>query len=124
MRLLLSAALLALTATPILAENFRCVRTSLSSNGFVNAQAAESWFPKVIEFRVNGDDVVSNYYGSGSVQRKGGRLYFKFDLEADGSHDRSVTYTFIPKSGRFSAKLGAYGRYATTNGSRGKCQTG
>ena len=105
---------------PASAETYKCVRTSISSNGFVNRQAAESWFPAIVEFQVRGDRVRSHFYGDGEVKRtKNGRLQFYFFNEVS---KRSVTYTYIPKSGRYGAKLGAYGRYAATQGARGKCQ--
>ena len=103
------------------AEMLRCKRSSISSNGFKNAEAADSWFPKSFAIRIDGDEAVSDVYGLGTVEESKGRKKITFVSASSTNVRTDVRITFIQKTSRYTAKLITTGRYAQTPGARGKC---
>ena len=60
-KLLIIAAAAMTVGSAAMAESYQCNRVSLSSHGFVDRAAAESWFPKNLWLNTNGYKAQSNY---------------------------------------------------------------
>ena len=110
-----------LFATTASAEMLTCKRSKLSANGFKNKSAAESWFPRNFRIQLNGEEALSDLYGRGTVARDKGRMHISFVTAASNNLRTIVRITYIERSNRYTARLGANANYAQTPGARGKC---
>lgn len=120
-RTVISFAIFCLAATGASAETLKCRQTSLSSSGFTSTKAAQSWFPKTFSVAIKGNEAISDTYGKGTVSEQGGRKHITFVTATSNGKRTEIKMTYIPRSGRYTASLGALARYNQTPGSRGKC---
>ncbi len=121
MKPILAAALLAIAATSVSAETLKCRQSSLSASGFTSTRAAQAWFPKTFSVAIKGSEAISDVYGKGTVSEEGGRKFITFVTATSNGKRTEIKMTYIPRSGRYTASLGALARYNQTPGSRGKC---
>ena len=122
LRLCIATIILCFSISTASAEVLRCVQETLSSNGFKNRKAAESWFPKKFAIKIDGEEAVSDVYGLGTVQVSSGRKKITFVSASSTNVRTDVRVTFIEKSSRYTARLVTTGQYAQTPGARGKCK--
>lgn len=120
--ILLASALFGLVATSVSAELLTCRQSSLSTSGFTSTKAAQSWFPKTFKVAIKGKEAISDVYGKGTVSTNGGRKTITFVTATSDGKRTSIIMTYIQRSGRYTASLGALARYNQTPGSRGKCK--
>lgn len=119
---LFAALLFGLSATSVSAELLNCRQSSLSSSGFTSTKAAQSWFPKNFQVAIKGKEALSNVYGKGTVVENDGRKTITFVTAMSNGKRTEIVMTYIVRSGRYTASLGALARYSQTPGSRGKCK--
>lgn len=122
MKYLIATFILCLCATSVSAEILDCRQTSLSTNGFKSKKAAQSWFPKRFKIQIDGEKALSDVYGMGTVSERSGRKIVTFVTATAKGRRTQIIVTYIPKSSRYSARLGALARYAQTPGAKGKCR--
>lgn len=111
----------ALAAQSAAAETYRCTQERLSANGFKTIAGAQSWFPKQFAMKVEGDTVISDYYGKGSVAEGSGRKTMTFKAQA-GTVETAVSVLLIERTGLYTAQLRGQSGYVMTSGAKGRCK--
>ena len=98
---------LCVSASIVSAQTVVCERQRLSSDGFVSVQAAKSWYPEEIWFRIDGNTAES-FAGEATVEPEGNRFIL--------THNLGGTYykiRYIPSHNRASAWITTSGYVPT-----------
>jgi len=121
MNLLKLAVAASLIGTSAVADIYECERTYLNQNGFETRSGAESWHPKELVVEIKGDAALSDYFGEGTVEDRGARLFISFPAVIPGVVT-GVTMTIIKKNNRYSQRIETGGAYVQVGGAGGKCK--
>lgn len=100
-----------------------CTVESYAHSGFKNKGIIESWFPKETTHELSdGRAVWKEANASGKYTEKNGRVKITYSLRDTKGGGAVVVYTFIHKTGVFTAKMGERAGYRDTSGTIGRCK--
>ena len=122
MRYILLAVIL---VTPIVAHSavLKCTVKRYEHSGFVKPADTISWFPKETTHEINdGNAFLFEQSLSGKYIEQTDRIKIIYDSEDLKKFKTAVIYTFFPKTGVFSVRLGAGGNYKNSAGTTGTCE--
>jgi hypothetical protein len=122
MRYILAAVI---SAMPIFAHAtvLKCTVKTYDHSGFAKPEDTMSWFPKETAHELkDGNAFLFEQSLTGKYVEQSDRIKITYDSEDIKKFKRTVIYTFFPKTGVFSVKLGAEGEYAHSAGTIGSCK--
>jgi hypothetical protein len=125
MRTMRYIVLAVISAMPIVAHSavLKCTVKRYGHSGFARPSVAISWFPKETTHEINdGNAFLFEQSLLGKYIEQADRIKITYDSEDVKKLKTTVIYTYFPKTGVFSVRLGPEGNYKHSAGTTGSCK--
>ncbi len=100
-----------------------CTVKRYEHSGFAKPADTMSWFPMETTHEIkDGNAFLFEQNLTGKYIEQPDRIKITYDTQDIKKFKRTVIYTFFPKTGVFSVRLGAEGYYAHSAGTSGTCK--